>query len=88
MPMLSYQGGHLCFEGKLVKRLSDDLGTPFFLISEARLKANYNALARGLSHSLVNASIRYCAGPQRRGDDRIQARRPPGLHPISESVGL
>lgn len=59
--MLSYQGGNLCLEGKSIQTLAEELGTPFFLLSEARLKANYNALARGLSHSTAEATIRYCA---------------------------
>ncbi len=61
MPVLRYQDGHLCMEGRPIYRLADDLGTPFFLVSEARLRANYHALARGLLNSDVQATIRYCA---------------------------
>ena len=44
-----------------IQRLADELGTPFFLVSEARLRANYQALARGFLNSDVQATIRYCA---------------------------
>lgn len=59
--MLSYEDRQLCLEGRPVKDLANELGTPFFLLSESRLRANYNALARGLSHSGIKATIRYCA---------------------------
>ena len=49
MSMLRYQGGHLLVDGHAVQALADKLGTPFFLISEARLRANYQAVARGMS---------------------------------------
>ena len=44
--MLSYRDGQLYLEGKSVKSLADELGTPFFLISDARLRSNYNALTQ------------------------------------------
>lgn len=56
--MLAYSGGNLCLEGVPLRELADRLGTPFFLISEARLRANYRALERGLSPGAV---LRYCA---------------------------
>lgn len=59
--MLSYEGRQLCLEGRSVKELADELGTPLFLLSESRLRANYNALDRGLSHSGIKATVRYCA---------------------------
>ena len=59
--MLSYKAGQLCIEGSSVKTLADELGTPFFLFSEARLRANYAALARGLSRPGAEVTIRYCA---------------------------
>ena len=49
MSMLHYQGDHLLVDGHAVQGLADKLGTPFFLISEAPLRANYQAVARGLS---------------------------------------
>lgn len=59
--MLSYEGRQLCLERRSVKELADKLGTPLFLLSESRLQANYNALARGLSHVGTKATVRYCA---------------------------
>jgi len=41
--------------------LAERLGTPFFLLSEARLRANYGALERGLSSAGPGAVLRYCA---------------------------
>jgi len=59
--MLSYQRRQLCLEGRSLKELADELGTPLFLMSESRLRANYNALARGLCHTGIKATVRYCA---------------------------
>jgi diaminopimelate decarboxylase len=58
---LSYREGVLCMEGVPLSELAGRLGTPFFLISEARLRANYQALKRGLAGSGVEAVLRYCA---------------------------
>lgn len=44
-----------------MKELAGELGTPFFLVSEARLRANYNALVRGFSGGETRAIVRYCA---------------------------
>jgi diaminopimelate decarboxylase len=44
-------------EGVSLAELAERLGTPFFLISESRLAANYRALERGLP----GAVLRYCA---------------------------
>ena len=57
MPILGYQDGHLCIEGRPIYSLADELGTPFFLVSEARLRANYHALARGLLNSDVEDAL-------------------------------
>ncbi|HTG35463.1 MAG TPA: alanine racemase [Thermoanaerobaculia bacterium] len=57
MDFLGYQDGVLCMEGVPMPGLAERLGTPFFLISEARLRANYQALERGLA----GAVLRYCA---------------------------
>jgi diaminopimelate decarboxylase len=54
---LEYRRGVLCMEGVPLPELAERLGTPFFLLSEARLLANYRALERGLS----GAVLRYCA---------------------------
>jgi diaminopimelate decarboxylase len=54
---LSYRDGALCMEGVPLSELAGRLGTPFFLIGEARLRANYQALERGLA----GAVLRYCA---------------------------
>jgi diaminopimelate decarboxylase len=58
--MLAYESGHLCLEGRPLAPIAEEVGTPFFLISEARLKANYQALARGLSHAVERVTLRYC----------------------------
>jgi diaminopimelate decarboxylase len=61
MPILGYRNEQLCWQGVAIQRLADEVGTPFFLASEARLRANYHALARGLFNADVPATIRYCA---------------------------
>ncbi|HYO16233.1 MAG TPA: alanine racemase [Thermoanaerobaculia bacterium] len=56
-PFLGYTRGELRMEGASLADLAVRLGTPFFLISESRLRENYRALERGLS----GAVLRYCA---------------------------
>jgi diaminopimelate decarboxylase len=56
---LGYRGGVLRMEGTPLPELAQSLGTPFFLFSEARLRANYRALERGLSEA--GTTLRYCA---------------------------
>ena len=75
--MLSYRDGQLYLEGKSVKSLAEELGTPFFLINEARLRSNYNALVRGLSSAGVAARVRYCA----------KTNNEPGVLAIMASLG-
>ena len=53
MDFLGYQDGVLCMEGVPMPGLAERLGTPFFLISEARLRANYQALERGLAGAVL-----------------------------------
>jgi len=57
MDFLGYRDGVLCMDGVPLPDLAERLGTPFFLIGEARLLANYRALERGLA----GAVLRYCA---------------------------
>jgi diaminopimelate decarboxylase len=57
MDFLAYRDGVLCMDGVPLPDLAERLGTPFFLIGEARLRANYQALERGLA----GAVLRYCA---------------------------
>ncbi|MEO6191977.1 MAG: alanine racemase [Thermoanaerobaculia bacterium] len=57
MDFLGYRDGVLCMEGVPLPGLAARFGTPFFLIGEARLRANYQALERGLA----GAVLRYCA---------------------------
>jgi len=57
MDFLGYRDGVLCMDGVPLPDLAERLGTPFFLIGEARLRANYLALERGLA----GAVLRYCA---------------------------
>jgi diaminopimelate decarboxylase len=54
---LDYRNGVLCMEGVSLPGLSERFGTPFFLLGEARLVANYRALQKGLA----GAVLRYCA---------------------------
>ncbi len=57
MDFLGYRDGVLCMDGVPLPDLAARFGTPFFLIGEARLRANYQALERGLG----GAVLRYCA---------------------------
>jgi diaminopimelate decarboxylase len=58
---LTYRQGALCVQGTPLQALAERFGTPFFLISEARLRANYRTLARGLAASGPGSVVRYCA---------------------------
>jgi diaminopimelate decarboxylase len=58
--MLAYESGHLCVEGRPIAALAEQTATPFFLISRARLEANYRALAAGLGHAAERVTLRYC----------------------------
>ena len=58
---LGYDGGVLRMEGTPLPELVRGLGTPFFLISESRLRANYQALERGLAGAGPGTVLRYCA---------------------------
>jgi len=58
---LEYREGVLHMEGASLAGLADRFGSPFFLISEARLAANYQALERGLAGAGARAVLRYCA---------------------------
>ena len=57
MDFLGYRDGVLCMDGVPLPDLAERLGTPFLLIGESRLRANYRALERGLA----GAVLRYCA---------------------------
>lgn len=46
--------------GRPLRELAGELGTPFFLLSEARLRENHRALCRGLGVA-GEATLRYCA---------------------------
>lgn len=48
-------------EGIALADLAERFGPPFFLISESRLRANYQALERGLAKAGPGAVLRYCA---------------------------
>jgi diaminopimelate decarboxylase len=58
---LEYREGGLRMDGVPLAGLAERLGTPFFLIGEGRLRANYRALERGLAGAGVAAVLRYCA---------------------------
>lgn len=64
-PFLDYAGGVLRMEGVPLAELAERLGTPFFLMSEARLRANYQALERGLAAAGPGTVLRYCAKTNR-----------------------
>lgn len=64
-PFLGYAGGALRMEGIVLAELAERLGTPFFLISECRLRANYQALERGLAAAGPGTVLRYCAKTNR-----------------------
>jgi diaminopimelate decarboxylase len=59
--LLEYREGGLHVEGVPLAGLAERLGTPFFLIGEGRLRANYRALERGFARAGVAAVLRYCA---------------------------
>ncbi len=58
---LSYETNRLYFDSISLERLADDVQTPFFLVSERSLEANYHAIQYGLSTPGPRALIRYCA---------------------------
>jgi diaminopimelate decarboxylase len=63
--MLDTAGGVLRMEGVPLVELAERLGTPFFLISASRLRANYQALERGLAAAGPGTVLRYCAKTNR-----------------------
>ncbi|HEX3130281.1 MAG TPA: hypothetical protein VH394_23295 [Thermoanaerobaculia bacterium] len=64
-PFLDDASGVLRMEGVPLGDLAERLGTPFFLISAARLRANYRALERGLAAAGPATVLRYCAKTNR-----------------------
>ena len=64
-PFLDYAGGELRMEGVALAELAERLGTPFFLMGESRLRANYQALERGLAAAGPGTILRYCAKTNR-----------------------
>jgi len=64
-PFLDDAGGVLRMEGVALAELAERLGTPFFLISASRLRANYQALERGLAAAGPGTVLRYCAKTNR-----------------------
>jgi diaminopimelate decarboxylase len=64
-PFLDYAGGVLRMEGVPLVELAERLGTPFFLVSASRLRANYQALERGLAAAGPGTVLRYCAKTNR-----------------------
>jgi diaminopimelate decarboxylase len=58
---LAYHRGVLCMQGTPLADLAARLGTPFFLLSEAGLRANYRRLAQGLAAAGPGSVVRYCA---------------------------
>jgi diaminopimelate decarboxylase len=64
-PFFEDAGGVLRMEGVPLAELAERLGTPFFLISASRLRANYQALERGLAAAGPGTILRYCAKTNR-----------------------
>ena len=64
-PFLEEAGGVVRMEGVPLAELAERLGTPFFLISASRLRANYRALERGLAAAGPETVLRYCAKTNR-----------------------
>jgi diaminopimelate decarboxylase len=64
-PFLDDTDGVLRMEGVSLAELAQRLGTPFFLISAPRLRANYRALERGLAAAGPGTVLRYCAKTNR-----------------------
>ena len=64
-PFLDYAAGELRMEGVSLPELAERLGTPFFLISGARLRSNWQSLERGLAAAGPGAVLRYCAKTNR-----------------------
>ncbi len=62
---LGYGDGGLRMEETPLAELAERLGTPFFLIGAARLRANYQALERGLAAAGPGTILRYCAKTNR-----------------------
>ena len=60
-PFLAYGRDGLEMDGVQLGELAARHGTPFFLIAERRLVANYRALAEGLAAAGGTATLRYCA---------------------------
>jgi diaminopimelate decarboxylase len=58
---LTYRSGELCVEGEPLSALTAGRETPFFLISERRLRGAYAALAGGLAAAGLPTELRYCA---------------------------
>jgi diaminopimelate decarboxylase len=59
--MLKYERASLHFENHSLPRLAADIATPFFLVSEARIRENYQAIYQGLTANGIHCTIRYCA---------------------------
>jgi diaminopimelate decarboxylase len=57
--MLEYVDNQLAFAGIAIRQLAGGIETPFFLVSERRLRENYAALTRGLG--ACAGAVRYCA---------------------------
>ncbi len=58
---LTYRAGELCVEGLALPALAQGRETPFFILSERRLRVAYAGLARAFAAAGVTAELRYCA---------------------------
>ncbi len=59
--LLNYRSGALCIDGVPLAKLAEGRETPFFLISERRLRSDYARLAQAFAAAGVAAELRYCA---------------------------
>jgi diaminopimelate decarboxylase len=58
---VDYRSGALCIDGVPLAQLAEGRETPFFLISERRLRGDYARLAQAFAAAGVAAELRYCA---------------------------
>lgn len=60
-PFLAYRSGELCIEGIPLALLTEGRETPFFILSEQRMRNAYAAMAEAFAAAGVTAELRYCA---------------------------
>ena len=61
VPLLAYRSGELCIEGIPLAHLTEGRETPFFILSEQRMRNAYAAMEEAFAAAGVTAELRYCA---------------------------